>query len=118
MKKARFIACFLLVVMLLPVLSSCVNLDGIEGKLKAEGYLVRRYDEGGIVKLHEDLSSRLEATGPEGEVLTVLLFKEKEKAQEYYDVFKDAEEYKLVKTIGIHGNMVIFGTRSTYEMVT
>ena len=116
-KMCRVTAFVLLASLLLVSLLSCTNLDSIEKKLKDADYLVRRYDDGTAAEglLNEDLHARLVATGPKGEYLTVLHFKERKKAEEYYEVFKD--EYTLMQTIILDGNYVMYGTRTTCEMV-
>ena len=88
-------------------------------RLKKEGYTVRYYKEDTAPEgiLNEDLSARLSASGPRGEVLEVCIFKDKEKAIAYFEVIE--EEYGKIPAMTAvrKGKAVYYGTLTAYRIV-
>ena len=118
MRAKRLIAALLLATVLLLLLTSCGGVRRYGARLEREGYLVRYYEEGSAAPtfLHTDLSSRLSASGPKGEVLDILIFKEKEKAEEYYESIRKKYEALPSMTAEIKGKTVFFGSSAAYRI--
>ena len=102
----------------IPTVRTATRMDRAERLLEEAGFLVLRTVEGdeSAIKLDEDLAERVEGRGgPKGEVLTVLKFKEKEKAEAFYEAIKG--EYTLTRTAVLRGKYVYYGTKTAYELV-
>lgn len=102
----------------IPTVRAATRMDRAERRLRDAGFIVTHTVEGdeGLFDLHEDLSERVEGMGgPKGEVLTVLKFKEKEKAEEYYDLIK--KDYTMTRIAVLKGRYVYYGTKTAYELV-
>ena len=103
---------------LIPTVRNATRMDRAARRLEKAGYIVLHTEEGddSILPLHEDLAERVEGKGgPNGEYLTVLKFKDKEKAAHYYEVIKD--DYTMTRTAVLKGRYVYYGTRVAYELV-
>jgi hypothetical protein len=102
----------------IPTVRNANRMDRAERRLEEAGFLVLRTVEGdgSALPLDEDLSERIEGRGgPNGEFLKIFKFKDKEKAEAYYEVIKD--EYTLTRTAVLKGKYVYCGTRTAYELV-
>ena len=102
----------------IPTVRNANRMDRAERRLEEAGFLVLRTVEGdgSALPLDADLAERIEGRGgPNGEVLTILKFKEKEKAETYYNVIKD--NYTLTQIAVLDGQYVYHGTRTAYELV-
>ncbi len=108
----------ILAAVVIPTVRNATRMDRAESRLKEAGYLVLRTREGdgSSFELNGDLSDRVEGRGgPKGEVMTVLKFKDREKAEAYYQAIKD--EYTMTRTAVLKGRYVYYGTRTAYELI-
>ena len=117
--RKRLLAGLLLTCILLLFMTSCGGVDSVASRLKKEGYTVRFYKEGTAPEglLHEDLSARLSASGPRGEVLYMYVFKDKEKAIAYFEAIEEKYKSTPAMTAVRKGKTVYCGTLTAYRIV-
>lgn len=115
----RLTACVLLLGIFLCLFTSCGGVKGAAKSLQREGYTVRYYEEETAPEglLNEDLTARLSASGPLGEVLDILYFKEKEDAVSFYEAIREKYENTPAMTAARKGNAVYYGTITAYRIV-
>ena len=118
----RAVSFLLLAVACMAVLTACVNFDKAEEKLIEAGYTVVRYGEGApehlVDAVDEDVVSSLKATGgPNGEHITIIRFKDKEKAKQFEELEKLAHKTNYFMTVERDGKTVIYGWTTAYNLI-
>lgn len=103
-----------------PAIRNANRLDRAERILREEGFIVLRAGEGSDIPVPEDqavdLVGRVEGlSGPNGEVIRLMKFKTREKAEEFYEAIR--EEHTMTRTAVLEGKYVYYGTRTAYEMI-
>ena len=121
-KSIRVISLLLLSVMLSLLLVSCTNLDSAAKKLADAGYTVTRLGEGanGVYAdaADEDVAATVSATaGPNGEWLTIIKFHDKNVAEEFYRLQKNAYKTSYFMTVKLDGHTVIYGWTTAYDLI-
>lgn len=121
-KMIRLLSLTLLTVICLLTLSACVSFDRAERRLIEAGYNVVRTGEGAPEHLaepeSEDVVSTLKATGgPNGEHITVIRFKDKEKAEVFESLQKKYYEKSYFMTVVREGKTVIYGWTAAYDLI-
>ena len=118
----RIVSLLLLAVICSLTLTACVSLDKAEEKLLAAGYTVVRTGEGApehlVNEVNEDVVSTLKATGgPNGEHITIIRFKDKEKAEQFEKLEKKHYETSYFMTVKREGKTVIYGWTTAYDVI-
>ena len=111
-----------LVVGLVLILGGQTNLDSAAKKLADAGYTVTRLGEGadGVYAdaADEDVAATVSATaGPNGEWLTIIKFHDKNVAEEFYRLQRNAYETSYFMTVKLDGHTVIYGWTTAYNLI-
>ena len=121
----RLVSYLILLTLALSVLlslASCTNFDRAEERLVEAGYNVMRGGKGApedmVGAVDEDVEANMKATaGPNGEWVTVIRFKEKDLAKEFYDLQAKAYAEKYFMSVKRDGRTVIYGWTAAVELV-
>ena len=111
-----------LVVGIVLILGGQTNLDSAAKKLADAGYTVTRLGEGaeGVYAdaADEDVAATVSATaGPNGEWLTIIKFHDKNVAEEFYRLQRNAYETSYFMTVKLDGHTVIYGWTTAYNLI-
>ena len=116
----RILIYLLAATLLALALASCTNFDRVEWRLTEAGYTVVRAGEGApehlVSSVDEDVEANLNATGPNGDWVKIVRFKEKELAKQFYEMQLESYGDNLLITVERDGKTVIFGWTSAVDI--